>query len=316
MDNFNKTSSAASQSPQTFSRIHRPWLNEKNTTVNDTQTSTATVASPARSLESTSGDDERRTFSDMESVTSDSPMDKSASTRSSPSLSIDHCSTTAAEHLANVARINERLFAGMHHSFSTTPAQQFPPQNFEDFSAFAAAASAAASAAAAVDPITAAFYGHNNTSSSAFAYGPDYLNHSMEHAYQRVLAEEAHAKQLLSARKQRPKKHKCPHCAVSFSNNGQLQGHIRSHTGERPFRCDAADCGKAFTRNEELTRHKRIHSGVRPFSCATCAKSFGRRDHLKKHMRTHMPSYQQHSYQQQQQQMEAALMMYPYLYGC
>lgn len=29
----------------------------------------------------------------------------------------------------------------------------------------------------------------------------------------------------------RPKKFSCPHCKVSFSNNGQLKGHVRIHTG-------------------------------------------------------------------------------------
>lgn len=53
----------------------------------------------------------------------------------------------------------------------------------------------------------------------------------MEQEYARVLAEEAAAKQM-SAKKQRPKKFKCPHCDVAFSNNGQLKGHIRIHTGK------------------------------------------------------------------------------------
>ena len=34
-------------------------------------------------------------------------------------------------------------------------------------------------------------------------------------------------------KKQRPKRFQCPHCQVSFSNNGQLKGHIRIHTGKR-----------------------------------------------------------------------------------
>ena len=35
----------------------------------------------------------------------------------------------------------------------------------------------------------------------------------------------------LHQKKQRPKRFQCPHCQVSFSNNGQLRGHVRIHTG-------------------------------------------------------------------------------------
>lgn len=33
-------------------------------------------------------------------------------------------------------------------------------------------------------------------------------------------------------KRQRPKRFNCPHCQTAFSNNGQLKGHVRTHTGK------------------------------------------------------------------------------------
>lgn len=67
----------------------------------------------------------------------------------------------------------------------------------------------------------------------------------MEQEYARVLAEEAQVK-MMTARKQRPKKFKCPHCDVAFSNNGQLKGHIRIHTGK--FKNRSQKCWFSFNK--------------------------------------------------------------------
>jgi huckebein len=54
---------------------------------------------------------------------------------------------------------------------------------------------------------------------------------AMLEEYGRLLHEAELQQQLLKSRKQRPKKFRCPHCQVAFSNNGQLKGHVRIHTG-------------------------------------------------------------------------------------
>lgn len=52
-------------------------------------------------------------------------------------------------------------------------------------------------------------------------------------------------------KKQRPKKFQCPHCQVSFSNNGQLKGHVRIHTGKCHLRCPLTlSCCRGETRRE------------------------------------------------------------------
>lgn len=92
----------------------------------------------------------------------------------------------------------------------------------------------------------------------------------------------------------KPKKRfQCPHCPTRCTNRGQLAGHIRSHTGERPFQCEqcrAEGIRKWFTRQEELTRHllrSKKHQGEGNLPCDQCDRTFFRHDHLRKHKKTH-----------------------------
>jgi uncharacterized Zn-finger protein len=58
------------------------------------------------------------------------------------------------------------------------------------------------------------------------------------------------------------KPYKCDICGKEFSQNSNLQYHIRTHTGDKPYNCDV--CGKAFSENCSLQRHIRKHTGVNP----------------------------------------------------
>ncbi|KAJ0175695.1 hypothetical protein K1T71_008854 [Dendrolimus kikuchii] len=79
--------------------------------------------------------------------------------------------------------------------------------------------------------------------------------------------------------------HSCYECDKQFRCQAQLEMHVRTHTGDKPFVC--MYCPRRFTQKHNLTIHLRIHTGEKPFQCDVCSKRFSAQGNLNAHLKIH-----------------------------
>ena len=75
----------------------------------------------------------------------------------------------------------------------------------------------------------------------------------------------------------------CKICGKCFSQPGNCQRHLRTHTGEKPYKCNV--CGKCFAQSSNCQRHEQLHTVklATQYQCKLCCRYFSSSQNLQKH---------------------------------
>lgn len=82
---------------------------------------------------------------------------------------------------------------------------------------------------------------------------------------------------------------KCETCDKTFLRQRDLDRHIRTHTGEKPFICKFKDCDKGFSDRSNCISHEKSHEPTK-HKCNHCDKEYVYQRDLKKHVKKLHPN--------------------------
>ncbi|XP_015122754.1 zinc finger protein 260 [Diachasma alloeum] len=88
-------------------------------------------------------------------------------------------------------------------------------------------------------------------------------------------------------------RYRCKFCEKPFLRPSDVEKHMRTHTGEKPFTCEI--CDKSFAQLVALKQHERVHTGDKPYSCEICGKRFSQKANKTKHLKIHKEGTKPHT---------------------